>query len=659
MHPNVVQIFEVGERERQLFYNAVEYVDGPTLADKVRNKPLTPRQAAQVIETLARAVHAAHEKGLIHRTLKPASILVAGKTDTPIDQCTLKVTDFGQVGRPTEGDINDLDLQGPLPHYLSPEQAWGRVKDFGPPTDVWALGAILYELLTGRPPFVADDWSTLIDKIQAKEVAPPSQIRRRLPLDLDAICRKCLAKNPRRRYASALALADDLRRYLDGYPVRSRPVSHAERLTKWIKRRPLTVALVLLMLVATAATLTAYLVGTSGSDAKIVESAKLREQLAVQNANSARNQLKEAEERGQKAEYFQHILLAEKAWAAGDARQAKALLAACPNGARHWEWYYLRDVADRSSPVTTLQTGKKPILSMASSSDGRLAVGTDGDANGDKKGEVRVWDMPGNRQIHVQPFDGPVDAVALGTRGETVPLAAAVSKAAGSGGSQVVVGSVRPGVARFTIDVPDARVTDLAYSPDQLNLAVSRNDGKTLLYPTTNGASGVTLPFTLISGNLADPNRLRLAFDKDGRLAVYNPSAAAVRVWDQTRGKVETPANFAFASPMCLGFSSDDRLAIGLGDGNVSLLNSSLATSQSMLCHPGAVSAVAFTPDAKRLATAGYDKTVKVWDVETGLEILTLKDLPAAPVGVAFSANGHRLAVAAGTEVRVYGSGRP
>src|SRR5258708_6474233 len=122
MHPNVVQIFEVGERERQLFYNAVEYVDGPTLADKVRNKPLTPRQAAQVIETLARAVHAAHEKGLIHRTLKPASILVAGKTDTPIDQCTLKVTDFGQVGRPTEGDINDLHLQGPLPHYLSPEQ---------------------------------------------------------------------------------------------------------------------------------------------------------------------------------------------------------------------------------------------------------------------------------------------------------------------------------------------------------------------------------------------------------------------------------------------------------------------------------------------------------------------------------------------------------
>jgi hypothetical protein len=169
-------------------------------------------------------------------------------------RCVPKLTDFGLARRPVEGDVNDLDLQQGLPSYLSPEQVWGRAKDIGPATDVYALGAILYELVSGEPPFLGPTLSDTLDLIQTRPAPPPGKHRAGVPADLGAVCLKCLDKSPRKRYASAEALADDLRRFLDGLPVKARKPGPVGRAWRAARRRP-AVALLLALTLGLAAAL--------------------------------------------------------------------------------------------------------------------------------------------------------------------------------------------------------------------------------------------------------------------------------------------------------------------------------------------------------------------------------------------------------------------
>jgi hypothetical protein len=237
-HPNIVQIHEVGEVAGRPFF-ALEYVAGGSLAERLARRPLPPRDAARLVAALAEAMHLAHSRNLVHRDLKPANVLLAGESNTPVGQCQPKVTDFGLVRHldADSGQTIDGVVMG-TPGYMAPEQAEGRAGSAGPAADVYALGAILYECLTGRPPFEGATPLETLEQVRSREPAAPSSRNRQTPRDLETVCLKCLRKQPEHRYSSAQELADDLGRFLRGEPVAARPVGRLERAAKWVRRNP-------------------------------------------------------------------------------------------------------------------------------------------------------------------------------------------------------------------------------------------------------------------------------------------------------------------------------------------------------------------------------------------------------------------------------------
>ena len=239
-HPNAVPLYDYGEADGW-FYLVLEYIPGGTLKRRLGN-PLPPPAAAGLLETIARAVGCFHAHGLLHLDLKPSNILVDGEDDAPWDRVTPRVSDFGLAlsDRDLEYGPSETSLAGPrgTPQYMAPEQATGSRGHFGPATDIHALGAILYELLTGRPPYQGASTLDTLEQVRSQEPVPPRRLNSRIPRDLETITLRCLEKHLSRRYLSAGAMADDLRRWLDGRPITSRPASSLEKAWRWCLRRP-------------------------------------------------------------------------------------------------------------------------------------------------------------------------------------------------------------------------------------------------------------------------------------------------------------------------------------------------------------------------------------------------------------------------------------
>jgi serine/threonine protein kinase/Tfp pilus assembly protein PilF len=299
-HPHIVQIYEVGEHAGRP-YLALELVEGGNLAERLAAQPQAPRPAALVVRTLAQAIHTAHEGGIVHRDLKPANILLAGGPDTPLEDCTPKIADFG-LAKCLDGE-KTLTQSGNIlgtPSYMAPEQARGMTTLIGPSTDIYALGALLYELLTGQPPFRGETRLNTLLQLLTDEPRPPRHWQPGLPRDLETICLKCLAKLPRQRYPSAQALAEDLERFLAGEPIHARPTGAWEQAVKWMKRRPLAASLVGISSVAVFALL---LVSLAYSSRLRWYNEELR--TALQNAQEQREEAeharREAEDNFQKA----------------------------------------------------------------------------------------------------------------------------------------------------------------------------------------------------------------------------------------------------------------------------------------------------------------------------------------------------------------------
>ncbi len=332
-HPSIVPIYEVGEWHGQHFYT-MPCIEGPNLGKVLEQERLLgPPIVAELVRRVAEAVAYAHDRGIVHRDLKPANILLAPSTPREgvpltVDAATAhyqpRVTDFGLAKRIE--NASELTGSGHIvgtASYMPPEQAAGRSREVGPHSDIYSLGAVLYCLLTGRPPFRSANVLDTLKQVLDDEPVPPRQLNRAVPKDLETICLMCLQKSPTRRYASALDLADDLQRFRTGEPVLARPTGRVERAWKWVKRRPLTATLLIVGLIAAMA-----LAGLAVS----VRYQHQREQLL----------------------YNRSVVLAHQCWKNGELVRAQQLLDDVPEQLKgSWEWEYLNRLC-RTGVLQTL-----------------------------------------------------------------------------------------------------------------------------------------------------------------------------------------------------------------------------------------------------------------------------------------------------------------
>ncbi|MBL9129106.1 MAG: serine/threonine protein kinase, partial [Verrucomicrobiales bacterium] len=339
-HPNIVAIHDGGEHDGVAFYS-MELVAGRTLAEILADGPLSARRAAEYLREIARAVGHAHEAGILHRDLKPANVLIDRATERP------RVTDFGLAksvrdDAPSETDAKHPGSRGSAglsapddprltitgqalgsPSYMPPEQALGPRAEVGPSGDVYSLGAILYHMVTGRPPFEGVGIHDVLLQVRDNDPIPPRRLNARVPADLETICLKCLAKEPSRRYASAEALAADLDRFLEGRPILARPVGAVRRLGLWCRRRPVVAALsagvlLLLLIVAVGASIAVLHVAAA-------RRAEHAERLKTETANA---ELLRANRRLGETIQLLELQRIEDSFRAGDSPGAVARLAA-------------------------------------------------------------------------------------------------------------------------------------------------------------------------------------------------------------------------------------------------------------------------------------------------------------------------------------------
>ena len=424
-HPGIVQIHQVGEHDGRPFFS-LEFVAGGSLADKLKGTPWLFSRSTEVVEHLARALQHAHEHGVIHRDMKPANVLMAAD-GTP------KVTDFG-LAKQLDAE-HDLSCTGAImgtPYYMAPEQAEGRVRSVGVAADVYALGVILYELLTGQPPFRGQTITDTLEMVRTQDPVPPSRLQPKTPRDLETICLKCLHKEPSRRYESAAALADDLHRYREGAPILARPVGNLERAAKWARRRPaiagllaavagLLVALVCVTVLGVAGILWKYFESEDRRNKAVIAEGKAKEKtkLAKQETKRANDETKEKDRELTRAEglvYAGNLLQAQLSWEAGDGRGAHQRLDACRWDYCGWEYASLRHQFDETQ--LTLRGHLKAVYSACFSSDGKRL------ASGSADETVKLWDAgTGQELLTLKGHTGFIGSVCFSPDGKRLASA--------------------------------------------------------------------------------------------------------------------------------------------------------------------------------------------------------------------------------------------
>lgn len=597
-HPNIVAIHDVGVHEGRHYFS-MDYVEGQNLGQLVGQQPLPPGSAARYVRIIAEAIDYAHKRGILHRDLKPSNVLVETATDQP------RITDFG-LARRLDGDAS-LTLSGQMlgsPSFMPPEQAGAKRGQINRASDVYALGGILYYLLTARAPFQAESLEQVLAQVLHAEPIPPRLLNASLPRDLETITLKCLEKEPSRRYQTASELAEELDCFLRHEPIRARPITRPEKLWRWCRRKPALAS----ALGFGVAALLAGLVTTSW-------------------------QWRRAERQGATARHLLYVAnmnLVQAAWEQNHASQARQILKDTEaDPGRGFEWYYWQK---RLHPGgIALRGHAAPILAVAYSPPGDYI------ATGGADNSVKVWNARnGHLLFTLRGHQQAVCSVAWSSDGQWIVT--------GSFDHTARVWNATNGLQVHALVGHKAAILAVAYSPDGRQIVTGSRDQTAIVWNATTGGS-------LFSLQGHKGVIWSVAFSTDSQRIVTGSWDCTAVVWSAADGANQFTFTGHRDPVLAVAFSPDGhRIVSGSLDQTARIWDATSGLELNVLRgHTAPVFSVAFSRDGQRIATAGEDQTARVWDGNGGNDLLAVKRHGSSISSVDFSPDGLRIVTGGGS----------